>query len=114
MGVCVGEWSCNDRFLATLNQNMPYSVFIWDTQTLSLCSVLNQTGKVVGIKWDPKRNRLAICTANEKLYMWSPEGCSIVSVPTSQFFVRNVQWSNDGLSAILLDKDNFCVCFLRQ
>lgn len=36
----------------------------------------------LAFQWDPKQPRLAICTANNKLYMWSPAGCVSVVVPT--------------------------------
>ena len=45
-------------------------------------SDLFQSLYVVAFQWDPKQPRLAICTANNKLYMWSPAGCVSVVVPT--------------------------------
>lgn len=37
---------------------------------------------VLAFQWDPKQPRLAVCTGNNKLYMWSPAGCVSVVVPT--------------------------------
>lgn len=34
-----------------------------------------------GIEWDPTQTRLALCTGNNKIYMWSPSGCLSVEVP---------------------------------
>ena len=36
----------------------------------------------LAFQWDPKQPRLAVCTGNNKLYMWSPAGCVSVVVPT--------------------------------
>ena len=47
-----------------------------------LKSDLFQRLYVVAFQWDPRQPRLAICTANNKLYMWSPAGCVSVVVPT--------------------------------
>jgi WD40 repeat protein len=114
IGVCMSDWSHSDRYLCTRNENIPNALYIWDTQTLQLCSVIVQMLPIKHAKWDPKRDRLAFCSGNDKLYMWSAEGCSIITVPTNGFSVKSVQWSQDGLSALLLDRDHFVLCFLRQ
>ncbi len=35
----------------------------------------------LGVEWDPRHTRLAMCTGNNKVYMWSPAGCLSVEVP---------------------------------
>ena len=42
-------------------------------------------------QWDPKQPRLALCTANNKLYMWSPAGCVSVVVPTEGRFIAQLK-----------------------
>ena len=45
-----------------------------------------------GIEWDPKQNRLALCTGSNKIYMWSVSGCLSVEVPCEgefAFFLPN-------------------------
>ena len=36
----------------------------------------------LGVEWDPTQSRLALCTANNKVYMWSPAGSLSVEVPS--------------------------------
>lgn len=62
--------------------NMASVVWVWDMQKMSLEAVLEQTSSVRCFQWDPRRPRLALCTANTKLYLWSPAGCVSVQVPT--------------------------------
>ena len=113
LGVGLMAWSCGDRFLATRNDNMPHTLWVWDTRRLLLCSVVNQIGAIKEAAWDPKRSRLALCTGNKKLYMWSAEGCSIVDIPTqSNFGVKSLRWCPDGNAILLLDKSKFCCCYL--
>lgn len=57
-------------------------VWVWDMQNMSLEAVLEQCSAVRCFQWDPRRPRLALCTGNSKLYLWSPAGCVSVEVPT--------------------------------
>lgn len=57
-------------------------VWVWDTQKMSLEAVLEQTSAVRCFQWDPRRPRLALCTGNSRLYLWTPAGCVSVQVPT--------------------------------
>lgn len=36
----------------------------------------------LAMTWDPKQERIALCTGNNKLYFWSVAGCVTVEVPT--------------------------------
>lgn len=77
-GVVTGfHWRCVYR----LSDNMPQSLWVWDMQRLSLLAVLEQTAPVRCFVWDPRRPRLALCTGNTKVYLWSPAGCVSVNVP---------------------------------
>ena len=60
---------------------MPTSLWVWDMRKLCLLAVLEQLAPVRCFQWDPKRPRLALCTGNGKLYLWSPAGCVSVQVP---------------------------------
>ena len=107
-GVGLLHWSPRDRFMVSRNDNMPQTLWVWDTRRLALCSVINQISSVKEAQWDPKRSRLAVCTGNRKLYMWSPAGCSIVDIPTTNnFSVRSLRWCPDGNSLLLLDKNKY-------
>lgn len=65
-----------------LVDNMASVVWVWDTQKMSLEAVLEQTSAVRCFQWDPRRPRLALCTGNSRLYLWTPAGCVSVQVPT--------------------------------
>ena len=69
---------------------------------------------VRSFKWDPRRYRLGICSGSDKLYLWSPEGASVVAVPTKGFAVRSLAWTGDGLGMVLGDRETYSVVFLRQ
>lgn len=69
--------------------NMASVVWVWDMQKMSLEAVLEQTSAVRCFQWDPRRPRLALCTGNTKLYLWSPAGCVSVQVPTEGNMLRH-------------------------
>lgn len=65
-----------------LSDNIPNAVWIWDIQKLKLFVVLEQLCAIQSFQWDPRQPRLALCTGNSKVYLWSPAGCVSVQVPT--------------------------------
>lgn len=69
--------------------NMASVVWVWDMQRMSLEAALEQTSAVRCFQWDPQHLRLALCTANTKLYLWSPAGCVSVQVPTEGNILEN-------------------------
>uniref|UniRef100_A0A8C5H084 WD repeat containing, antisense to TP73 n=1 Tax=Gouania willdenowi TaxID=441366 RepID=A0A8C5H084_GOUWI len=82
IGVSALAFSSDSRYMATKNDNMASAVWVWNMQKLRLEAVLEQISSVHCFQWDPKRPRLALCTGNSKLYLWSPGGCVSVQVPT--------------------------------
>jgi WD40 repeat protein len=113
LGVGICAWSRGDEYLMTRNENMPRAVWIWDLKSLSLCSVLIHREPVRAAEWDPTATRLAICTGDQKIYMWRTDGVSIVSVPAPNFSIRSLKWREDGKALVLLDKVKFCCCYLQ-
>uniref|UniRef100_A0A663LWM0 WD repeat containing, antisense to TP73 n=1 Tax=Athene cunicularia TaxID=194338 RepID=A0A663LWM0_ATHCN len=81
MGIGMLAFSPDNCFLATKNDNIPNAVWIWDVQKLKLFVVLEQLCAVQSFQWDPRQPRLAVCTGNSKVYLWSPAGCVSVQVP---------------------------------
>ena len=117
IGISIVAWSTGDRYLVSRNDSVPTAVWVWDTQKLALAAVLQQLEAVRCIAWDPKRLRFALCTATSKLFLWSPEGCSVVDVPLSggqTFQVRKMEWNVEGTCVLLMDKTKFCCCYLRD
>ncbi|XP_010773186.1 WD repeat-containing protein WRAP73 [Notothenia coriiceps] len=113
IGVSTLAFSSDSRYLATKNDNMASVVWVWDVQKMSLVAVLEQTAAVRCFQWDPRRPRLALCTGNTKLYLWSPAGCVSVQVPTEGGFqVQSLKWHCSGDSLILLGKEQLCLCYM--
>merc|ERR1712083_448237 len=108
----MGAWSCDDRFLATKNDNMPNALWIWDMRTLSLFSLIIQNDPIKAARWCPKKPRLAFCCSNGNFYLWRKEGCSVVKVPSPKFVVRGLRWNPQGSCLVLADNGRFCCCFL--
>lgn len=113
IGVSTLAFSPDSRYLATKNDNMASVVWVWDMQKMSLEAVLEHTSAVRCFQWDPRRPRLALCTGNTKLYLWSPAGCVSVQVPTEGGFqVQSLNWHCSGDSLILLGKEQLCLCYM--
>lgn len=67
------------------------------------------------VSWDPTQDRLALCTGNNKIYMWSPHGCISVETPCeTSFLIQSLKWNRDGNSLMLVGKDRFCVVYLQK
>ncbi|XP_040285909.1 WD repeat-containing protein WRAP73 [Bufo bufo] len=115
LGIGMLAFSPDNRYLATKNDNMPCCVWIWDIQKMRLSVVLEQTSPVRSFHWDPVQPRLAICTGNRKVYLWSPTGCVSVQVPVEgPFNVLSLAWHPLGEDSLLLmSKDHLCICYLE-
>ncbi|MGH0163040.1 UNVERIFIED_CONTAM: hypothetical protein FKN15_044234 [Acipenser sinensis] len=114
IGIATMAFSFDNRYLATKNDNMPNDLWIWDMQKLKLFVVLEQAVPVRCFQWDPRRPRLAICTGNSKVYLWSPAGCVSVQVPVEgSFQVLSLNWHSSGESMVLLSKEQLCLCYME-
>eukprot|EP00466_Bigelowiella_natans_P020800 jgi/Bigna1/49573/estExt_Genewise1.C_510121 len=114
LGVGLLDWSVNDKFILTRNDNMPHTLWVWNMRLLSLNSIIKHNGSIRCAKWDPLRQRLMLCTGRDKLYMWSQEGCSIINVPLDNFKIRSFAWSPSGNCLMLMDKKYFCCCYIND
>lgn len=115
IGVSSILFSCDNRFMLSRNDSMPNILWIWDMVKFKLANVLIQVMAVKCVSWDPKQARLALCTNNNKIYMWSPQGCISVETPCeASFTIQLIKWSYNGTSLILIGKDQFCVTYLQN
>ncbi|KAL5015357.1 hypothetical protein ScPMuIL_009627 [Solemya velum] len=113
LGVGSLAFSCDCRYMYTKNDNMPHALWVWDIKKLKLCSVLVQSSPIKCVSWDPQQSRLALCTATNRLYMWSPIGCLSVDIPVDgSLLVQSLRWHPDGNALLMMSKDQMCVCFL--
>lgn len=115
LGVGTVAFSPDSRYVATINDNMPNAVWVWDVVNLRLSVVLLQASPVREIRWDPTQPRLAVCTSNNKMYLWSPAGCVSVTVPVeANFTVQRLAWNPSGKSLALISSSHFCVCYTQD
>ena len=107
LGVGLMEWSNDGQYVATRNDNMPNTVWIWDITSLTLKVVLIHLQPVKTFSWSARTNDLAICTGSCKIFFWSMEGASICEVPYEgrNFNVANLFFSQDGRYLLILDKN---------
>eukprot|EP00051_Salpingoeca_urceolata_P008323 m.105111 g.105111 ORF g.105111 m.105111 type:complete len:282 (+) comp15691_c0_seq1:2072-2917(+) len=112
LGVGIVGFSPCSEYLATRNDNMTCTVWIWSVTKLRLVAVLHHTSAVRNVAWHPTQTALAICAGSGRLSFWTPAGCSCVAVPTREpFDVKTLRWANDGASILLLDKAQYCICY---
>mmetsp|Transcript_65310 Transcript_65310/g.206311 ORF Transcript_65310/g.206311 Transcript_65310/m.206311 type:complete len:438 (+) Transcript_65310:104-1417(+) len=111
-GVGMVNWSHDSAYLMTRNENMPTTLWIWDTKRLELAAVLIQKDPIKSAAWDPHRNRVAMCTGGKRVYVWAPEGASCIHIPLGTFRANGLQWNPSGTAFALCDKDSFCCAFL--
>lgn len=115
LGVGMLAFSSDNRYLATKNDNIPFSIWVWDTQKMKLFVVLEHVSAVRSFQWDPLQPRLAICTGNSKVYIWSPTGCVSVQVPMEgSFNVLSLSWHRNGNCLLLMSKEHLCLCYLEE
>lgn len=117
IGISQMSFSSNSAHLASKNDNMPNTLWIWDVKKTRLSTVLTQLNEVKNFAWDPFQPRLALCTGSNKIYIWSAEieGCSSVDLPSEiSFSVRSLKWNANGTSIILCSNTHFCVCFMEE
>ena len=86
-------------------------VWIWDTATLELASLLLQARPVRAASWCPATNRLVVCTGEPKLFLWTPDGASCVHIPLPGFRASGLVWHSEGSSLVLTARDAFCCAY---
>ena len=91
LGISLMSWSCDGTILATVNENMPHAVWVWEVEQAELSTVLLHISPVKAVEWAPQGHSLAICTGSPRVYLWSPGGASVVHVPLPGFKVAWAQ-----------------------
>ena len=112
IGVSMLSWSPSERYLATKNDNLPSVVWIWNVVQKQLVSVLLQRQPVRFMKWEPENDVLGVCCCNSRIYLWSPDGASVVHVPFSKFQGVRMMWNKRSSNLILSDSHTFCIGYL--
>ena len=115
MGVSSLKFSCDSSLLASKNENMPNTVWIWSVKKVRLTAVLSHLSKVLCFAWDPYRPRLAICTGSHKIYLWSlaTNSAVVADLPAlNSFSVRHLKWHPAGASLLVCSNTHFYLCCL--
>ncbi|CAF0917363.1 unnamed protein product [Rotaria sordida] len=117
LGVSSIEFSSSGRYMSTINETMPNILFIFDFKpTFHLAFVLIQIQSIRCIKWEPKRDHLALCTHNNCLYIWSSKGASCISLPSesSKHKIDEIKWNNYNSipSIALIGQNTMCLGFV--
>lgn len=81
MGVSRVVWSFDSTFVATKSDQMPHNVWIWQMDTMKLHSVVQLIQPVRSFRWDPITSRLALCSGESRVHLWTPEGVSWIDIP---------------------------------
>ncbi|GBF93064.1 hypothetical protein Rsub_05675 [Raphidocelis subcapitata] len=138
LGVGTLAWSPDGQLLATVNDNMPHAVWVWDLRTADLAAALSHVSPVRALAWAPAAaaaagdggggggagggarrqgagaggERLGVVTGGDRLYLWSPAGASVVHVPVPGFAARGLAWAPGGGAVALHGKDAFCIGYV--
>lgn len=122
LGISSMAWSPDSMLLATVNENMPHAVWVWDVAEATLAAVLLHLSSVRSMAWSPAvagagggTQQLAVTTGVGRLYLWTAGGSSIVHIPLGDFNAGSVAWSPDGSSMALMDaRGAFCCAYAAQ
>ena len=112
--MCAGacQWSDDNRGLATRNDNMPTTVWLWDMMRRELAATLMQKDPMKTLDWDVAHCRLAMCTGTSNIFMWAQDGPSCVHVPLQGFMASAVRWNPTGTAFVITDRDTVRCAFL--
>ncbi|KAG6613741.1 WD repeat-containing protein WRAP73 [Phytophthora cinnamomi] len=112
IGISRVVWSTDSAFIATRSDQMPYNVWIWRTESLTLHSVVSLLEAVRSLRWDPVQARLAITSGQNHVHLWTPEGISWIDIPNEDFQAFGLQWAPSGDAIIAVDRLEFCTITL--
>ncbi|CAI5718022.1 unnamed protein product [Hyaloperonospora brassicae] len=112
IGISRAVWSADSAYIATRSDQMPYNVWIWRMESLTLFATVSLLQSVKSLRWDPLHTRLAITSGENRVYLWTTEGMSWVDIPTKSFQARGLQWAPSGDALIVVDRQEFCLVTL--
>jgi WD40 repeat protein len=109
VGVSKVAISHDSLYLASVNEQCPTLVWIWDLVKCQLNSVIKQQDVVNGVCWAPNSLNLNISSNENKIYLWSLRGASVCQVPPlnqkEAFKVCEIIWNPNGKNFAALDKN---------
>ncbi|CAH0522608.1 unnamed protein product [Peronospora belbahrii] len=108
IGISRVAWSPDSAFIATKSDQMPYNVWIWRTENLTLHATISLLELVRSLQWDPVHIRLAITSGENHVHLWTMKGVSWIDIPIESFQARGLQWAPNGDSLIVIGRQEFC------
>ncbi|KAL1925476.1 uncharacterized protein VTP21DRAFT_359 [Calcarisporiella thermophila] len=114
LGVSFCEFNADGTLLASRNDNMPNTLWIWDPSDPRPLLLMHHRQPIKIVRWDPVHpGRIALCCGNGSLYLWTGVGFEPeeIEIPLVNFSIHNFRWSPDGRSLLLMDKETFCVAY---
>jgi len=115
------------RLFASQRADMKRIIFIWGGAHLGTVSsgiapetapdaphsIIETVGDITCAAWSPKEAKLAICTGNDKIYLWSEESILSIENPNdSRFCITALRWAPNGKYLILMSKTQMLICFV--
>ena len=107
MGIRKVEYSYDSAFMATKNDNMPNTLFIWEMMGMNLHTVIIQLREITDFKWSPNYHILFILSGCSNLYYFTLDSIYVAELPVT-FTANEVIWNKNGRKFILKDP-NFMI-----
>ncbi|CAO3612163.1 unnamed protein product [Cunninghamella blakesleeana] len=137
IGVSQCQFNLDGSFLFTRIDTMPNTLWIWNIHQLECCSIISQKHPIRQVIWNPKYPHvLAMICGDENIYLLKQDKTFVLNqrsssvpaststkvvenlkiipfaVPTSKFSVKQIEWSMDGKTLLLLDHQLYCLASL--
>mmetsp|Transcript_15691 Transcript_15691/g.24088 ORF Transcript_15691/g.24088 Transcript_15691/m.24088 type:complete len:266 (+) Transcript_15691:603-1400(+) len=110
VGVSKVAVSHDSTFVASVCEQCPLYIWIWDLEKLTLNSVIMQKNPVDSVSWAPNSLNLNICSADSKIFLWSLRGASVCQVPAMTqregFKVTEIMWNQNGKNFAAVEENN--------
>jgi WD40 repeat protein len=103
-GITQIKWAIGNRLLAIVSARTPTTVFLWNTETVSLAAVIVCEADVVQIDWSPVDEVLAVATGAGFVALWSPAEVNYVK-PQEKVRVLAFEWRSDGRQLAVIDSE---------
>ncbi|MES1916907.1 MAG: hypothetical protein MHM6MM_008681 [Cercozoa sp. M6MM] len=116
LGVHVVAFSFDSRYLLCVAEDLPTLVWIWDVERVRLSALLRMRTNVRSCAWQPGTHRVAVTTASDAVFFWSPRGCARVQVPIEGFVARSVHWNPEVTRrmCVLNDRTRSALLYVAQ
>lgn len=113
--------SPNNEFIASQRNDMKRIIYIWgnlveDSNFINKPhSVIECSDDILCASFSPCKDesKLAICTGNDKIYLWTENSILSIENPNDvRFSIVSLRWSSDGKYLILMSKTQMMICFV--